>query len=255
MLPKNKVLAIIKSKSGVSLIFVLGIMLMLFAIGGAVISGTNANVNIGSSVTGAATANFASNIRQNQYNRAVLLGDSIHRTIRQSLLDSSSATSLARKLPEELYNKRQLIFDNRTPDFDADEKVEEIVFDFKITTGPAAVTDANYTIKIIFPMSLNNPSIEFNGPMAAMPELGEGFTTRTPRTAAINAKIVVEVEVFLQGTDGRKVTTLAAYDYRGGVFSDASSDRKPDDITFDDSLLVFTEFGVWEMVSYEITES
>jgi len=242
ILLKNRISELLKSKSGVSLIFVLGIMMMLFAIGGAVISSTGANVEIGSSVMGSATANFGSNIRQNQYNTAILLSESIHRTIKQSLLTPGTNfdSSLAKYIP-------QLLFANRDEDFKDG---------FPLQLGGAiapVITPLNPTITLKFPFPSANPSITYQDPIPAMPELG---IERVPATGTLSAKVVIEVVVDLPGIGNRSITTLATYEYTGGVFSDATSYVPPATGAPDlPGVLQFTEFGTWKLVSYEITET
>jgi len=258
MLPKNKVAVILKSKSGVSLIFVLGIMLMLFAMGGAVISGTNARIDIGSSVMGAATANFGSNIRQEQYNKAVVLGESIHRSLKQSLLNDN-ADSLGRKLPRAIFDIYEFYPTDAITGDDARIAAFRSGFPLTLVGDPkvvAALAGATYQITVSFPFPNVNPSLAYHAPIPAMPELD---IIRIPARATLNAKIVVEVEVSLQGgADSRSVSTFATYEYRGGELSDYNGGAN-NNVTDPDFIgaLEFEAggFGTWELVSYEIIES
>ena len=71
----NRLKAAVKNESGVSILFVLGIMMMLLAVGASVMAAAFGNVGIG--------------IRQERHNRAMLLTDSIHRNIMYSLVDDA----------------------------------------------------------------------------------------------------------------------------------------------------------------------
>jgi len=244
MLPINRAVSILKSKSGVSLIFVLGIMMMLFAMGGAVMSRVSTNVDIGSSVMGSATANFGSNIRQNQYNSAVVLSESIHRTIKESLLTNEGSpnydNSLAKKLPEAIYEV-----------YDADGNFGT---GFTFALSGAEVTNAidlDYRISIIFPQPNSNPGVTVQDPIPPMPELG---IPRTPATVTVNAEIIIRVVIDLPGGNGRSITTLATYEYRDGVLSD---ENDPSTATTPELVgtLEFVGYGEWELVSYEMIES
>ena len=270
----------LKSKSGVSLIFVLGIMMMLFAIGGAVLTGASSSIDIGSSVMGAASANFGSNIRQNNYNSAVLLNDSIHKTIRYSLLDSTANDSLSRIIPKLIYDNMDAIEQNQST-----SPVQDLEFVLNLTGIVDGIIDpANYTVKMIFPVSANNPSIAEDGPrgfredMNDYPEDTKG--NRRPYAVTINATIIFEVEVeitspLLTGTGNRFFTTQATYTYSNGVFWDKWNNN-PGDVydpynpdypinptgiknREDDETVIGTmvlkDTGTWVLTRYEITQS
>ena len=255
----------LKSKSGVSLIFVLGIMMMLFAIGGAVISGASSSIDIGSSVMGAASANFGSNIRQRQYNEAVLLSESIHRTIRQSMYKTNEGsdfnTSLAYNLPLAIYESREAIEEMRADAITDIKALEGIVMELTIDfPGIADRINVNYSINLIFPLAVSNPSIITEGPRGAIvdiPTIGNPILVRprVPITVTINAEIVIEVVVPLQGSGDRTLATQATYELRGAVWSDsgniADDEIKPEII----GTLDYIEFGTWKLVSYEMIES
>jgi len=243
----------LKSKSGASLIFVLGIMLMLFAIGGAVISGTTASVDIGSSVMGAASTNFASNVRQSQYNRAVLLSESIHRTIRQSIktpsTNSNFNNSLANHIPDAIFKSMSTMEAQRAAAVTASSVVQDFIMNIDITGLSTTVDASSFNVRIIFPVSVNNPSFAPDGP-----RVDAGI--RDPYTITINTEIVVEVEVFLDALQTRAITTQATYQLSEGVFSDIdSTDINPADPASIGTTIKYDKPGKWELVSYEIIET
>jgi len=235
---KNKIATILKSKSGVSLMFVLGSMTLLLI--------------IGASVVAAATTNYGSNIRQNQYNRAVVLCNSIHRNIMYSLQipptiqtapltppsqNPAFTNSLASQLVlAMLYNH-------------ADPKEE---FELELT-GAAGVAinsrNPNYTITLMFP----SQDVRITDPIDAMPELGPPFDERTPRRATVSAVMIVSVVVEVGSTgvartNERVITTHATYSYNGGELTDEMSPN---------TTMAFTEegYGKWELINYEVFES
>jgi len=248
---------------------------MLFAIGGAVISGTVSRVDVGSSVMGAASANFGSNIRQRQYNEAVLLSESIHKTIKYSLEESNESNSLTNQLLKLIFIDSEIIQQRRDSAAEDGTIVDDIVFDMAIA-GLADSIGSRFTVNLRFPQSVGNPEILSQGPIPAMPELGSSTTDdededgnpitietlthpRIPRTITISAVIVFEVEVFLQGTSGRSITTLATYNFTGGQYSD-----DPDGLysAVDDPNFIGeidpdkpVDSGTWKMISFEIIES
>ena len=249
---KNKIITVLCSKSGASLLFVIGIMLFLLSIGGSVIA--------------AASTNYGSNLRQNQYNAAVVLNDSIQRNIRFSLQTSPGTLpvpaqaftkSLASNLPLAMYAAEA-----------ANNPLTLFEMEIGGVAGLPSGPDKNYTITVKFPF---HPEVNITAPVDAMPELappdtpGSPFNFRTPRAARINTRMVVEVSVFIGVGDNARIhTTQAVYEYRDGVLTD-------DGIWNDEILppgipgtMSFSrdpanpndtaEAGQWLMVSYEIFE-
>jgi len=243
---KNKITAALKCKSGASLLFVLGVMFLLMA--------------IGASVMAAASANIGSNIRQDKYNRAVVLIDSIHKNIKHSLQIPDTNTtefenSLAYIIPYAIYNS-SLTPDPLNPNPLIGEPFTEIQLDIDI----AGVTD----IASLQSVTLGFPFQEVStvGPVGYIPETTPP-TPRVPRTASISARMIVVVTVEIPatgfGAENRTITTHATYTYSGGVFSDendllANSDAHREDSTFIGEM-EFAEPGEWKLISYEIVES
>ena len=247
MLCKNRIQAVLSSRSGASLLFVIGIMLILLAIGG--------------SVMAAASSNYGSNLRQNQYNAAVVLNDSIQRNIRHSLQKNPETLpvpvpeftqSLASNIPLAMYqahiaNNPLTVFDLELRDVDG-----------LVLTGP----DRNYRVTLKFPF---HPEVNITPPAAPMPEMAnppgdpdDPFSFRTPAMARLSARMIVEVSVYFStGTNPRVLTTQAVYDYRNGVLTDDFFLGNPDSMSFSQEVLNPNDTaasGEWTMVSYEIFE-
>ena len=231
-----KVKTLLKSKSGASLMFVLGIMMMLLA--------------VGASVMTAATANVGSNIRQNHYNNAVLLSDSIHRNIMHSLnMDESDAdfdTSLRNKLSTALYEANKPVANDGDTNLPLDG--------FEMSVGVDGVDmSALERIDVRIPFQ----DIRFAGPVGYVPETG---TNRVPFTASINVRIIVTVEVSIHPTgmarvDDRTITTRAVYELSNAFMSDEGDILYTEEDSSITGELEFESFGNWKMVSYEIIES
>ena len=240
MRPKNRILAILRSKSGVSLMFVLGIMLLLLA--------------IGASVMTAASANIGANVRQNQYNRAVLVGNSIHRNIKHSLkIEQGSGDDFENSLAFQIADA---IYKASLPTGSLTEKIE---IELNLAVGAAPI-DANHSVILeIFPHEVD---VRFAGPVGSIGET-DPPTPRVPRTASVHARmtvtVVVEVETGIVVRDeNRTITTQATYELNA-LMSDINvvAIDEQDSTVFDDNdleLVESDEFG-WELINLEIIES
>jgi len=223
---RNKVLSILKDKSGASLMFVLGIMLLLLAIGGSVLV--------------AASTNVGANVRQEKYNAAVILTDSIHRSIKYSLEevpestdypDSNFESSLAYQIARGIYDS----FESPQGSIELNADILEI--DMSNIKG--------------ITLEFSYQDIRFAGPVDAVPET-DPPTPRIPRTATINAqmdvRVVVEVESASLRDAPRYITSIASYELRDCVLSDTN-------VNGDVGEMEFSNFGKWVLMSYEIIES
>jgi len=243
---KSKIAAILKDKSGVSLMFVLGVMMFLLA--------------IGASLLAAASANIGANVRQNEYNRVIVLGDSIHRSIMHSLqADPEDENSLANRLAWIVYE---------TPDIVSQGSIElELDFD---TTGNDSVPEY---MTVTVSLSFLNREVLTTDATGYVPEIpsfvdSDGITVeavpevpRMPETAAISADMLVTVVIEADGRirDGsRFISTQAVYEYRGGLLTDdplgvyATNPNPPPSLPLE---FATDGFGTWSMISYEIIES
>lgn len=227
----------LKNKTGASLVFVLAIAMLLLA--------------IGASVLAAATANRGSYIRQKEHNRVMLLSDSVHRNIQHSLThDPGDKDLLGYQIIKELYN---LIL------ADDDDDIE-----IELTIAIDGDNLDDVTIKLTFPFrdvqireSRDHvPGIPIGGgvvePIPPIP--------RTPKTATFNVvRMVVEVKIKTTGVairdTNRYITTQATYEFRGGVLTDNWPDNATTNPPADADLpMEFTEFGDWELKSYEFVD-
>jgi len=224
----NRTLVILKNKSGASLMFVLGIMLLLLAISASVLT--------------AASANIGSNVRQNKYNTAIVLTESIHGSIKHSLemtpfstdyLDEEFENSLA-------YQIVQLIYSNTN----SEVPIETVKLDVDIP-GVDMSTVESIALEIPF------QDVRFAGPVDAVPETIPP-TARIPKTATINAQMIINVIVEIESASLREaprlITTVATYEFRGGLLSDEDTNSEIGEMKF-------VDFGKWELMSYEIIES
>jgi len=247
MLCKNRIQAVLSSRSGASLLFVMGIMFLLLAIGG--------------SVMAAASSNYGSNIRQNQYNAAVVLNDSIQRNIRHSLQMNSET------LPTPVLDFTQSLASNIPIAMYYAHIAENPLTVFELQLGGVAGlvptgTDRNYSVTIKFPF---HPEVNISDSADAMPELANSlgdpddpFNHRTPATARLSARMIVEVSVFFgAGVNQRVHTTQATYEYRNGVLTDDFFWGNPALMSFSQEVENPNDTaasGEWTMVSYEIFE-
>jgi len=239
---KNRIIEICSSKSGASLMCVMGIMLLLLAVGG--------------SLMAAASANYGSNVRQNQYNAAVVLNDSIQRNIRHSLqipaTDSGFNNSLASNLAKAIY--------------EADNVGESLTM-FELNLGntvPGLHTveaDRNARVTLLF----SAQNVHITPARDAMPDLfpyPDPRGLRAPRTAILSARMIVEVIVDAgTANDARVITTRAIYEYSGvlsdnGTWNEALTPAGTMSFTKinPDNPNDTAEPGQWKMVSYEISD-
>ncbi|MDR2571147.1 MAG: hypothetical protein LBD23_12795 [Oscillospiraceae bacterium] len=264
---KNKITAALNNKSGVSLIFVLGIMMLLMA--------------IATSVLTAASANIGANVRQSNYNRAVVLSDSVHRNIRHSLIDSEPGDedSLAYGLVMEIYDKWVKDWIVNVPagepprdpprGNEADVPPERLVLaDIELDTVIDVDLDEIPVDDVEVTLEFESLQISGFGPVGAIFEddeidddgveiPGERIFPRIPRTVNIrNVRMIVTVKVKIVGMsiEDREIRTQATYRYSDGVFSDEESDDfdedyQGDDYDLDDMELI--EYGNWRLVHYE----
>jgi len=230
---KSKITAILKDTSGVSLMLVLGIMMLLMA--------------VGASVMAAASSNIGANIRQNQYNRAVVLADSVHRNIRYSLLTintdgSFPDNSLALELMMAIFNEGDSLTGNDPlPEYEIDINV----------TGDAAGGGGLVNLSALRSVTLTFPFINVinSDPAIGIPELDiEPVPGRVSASARMVVTVVIGLETVGILDDIRLITTRAIYEYSGGIKTETTP-------PYGDGAMVITDYGRWELVGYEIVDS
>jgi len=222
---KTKIVSILKSRSGASLLFVLGVMLMLLAVGASVLAAAFGNVGI--------------NIRQERHNRAILLSESIHRNIRYSLeaYDSDFEESLSGRLAHQILL--------------SDGELDDIELDIEIL-GFSGGLDAVQSVVLSFPFAEARIFEAVEGDLDLdIPDV--------PRTAQLSARmvvtVVIEVDSYLN--ERRIITSEAVYEYSGGVMigypelDDISGDIINYDMFFND----YNDHGEWEILSFRTIES
>lgn len=239
--------SIFKTKTGLSLLMVIGVMSLLFAISASVIV--------------AAFAGLGYNARQNETNRIKVLSESIHRNIKFALEnDPGNANSLNYQLIMSLFNTFE---EDETPDdvllgmfFDADTAAYNPPLNLQINNITLSWT--NYDVKIIDPVP-HVPPINFTEP---------GFVNipavdRIPKTADISATLTVSVEieaVNFMGAANRVITTISTYEYNDGQLRDQYYGF---DNYIDSPGEVYTmsfgttnqEYGKWSLLSYDTIDS
>jgi len=232
----------LKNKSGASLLFVLGVMLLL--------------MSMGASAMIAASSNVGSNLRQKQYNIAILLNDSIHRNIMHSLQPTNAAAfenSLASSLIMEIYKEYERV-NNTIPGLPIPKDIN-----LEMT-----ISDETINAKHDIVLSFIFKDVRIAGPSDYIPELE---IDRIPKTASIRAQMTVTVSVEVvsgmrfRTEDTRIITTQATYELSGAVLTDDPEedflDTMPDDPSIADLTMEFDKngHGSWSLISYEIIES
>jgi hypothetical protein len=239
----NKILSALRRTSGASMIFVLGVMMFLMAIGVSTLS--------------AAFANAGYVMRQSDFARVRLLHESIHENIMFSLQFNPEDESL---LGYQIV--MAILASNDEDDLDAynvsglsDIELDVTIDGTAIANFGGNITVQSVTLKFpdqfvnIYPAIPEIPQFPPNPPGVTLPddEIITKHVPREPKTATVNASMVVEV-VISSGAGNREITSIAVYEYTGGRFIEESEATHK---------MIFDEddpdgFGVWEMVRHEI---
>ncbi|MCL2254921.1 MAG: hypothetical protein FWC09_10805, partial [Lachnospiraceae bacterium] len=214
-----------KDNRGISLLYILGIMMFLLA--------------IGTSVLAASGANMGFLARQRVHNQAVLLDDSVHRNIMYSLqFDTADPSLLAEQLfwlmyfeededarPEDfvqgainLNNMQPTInFSNGTNITAEEANVRLTRITLSITELNVIITDSRPAIweiialedgEIYIPQVGDEDFIDVDGE----PAIRRLERAREPRTADVDALLEVTVEI---SANGRMIASRAFYSYEG----------------------------------------
>ena len=256
----KKLSGIFKSRSGVSLLMVIGTMALLFA--------------ISASIFAAAYANIGYNARQNEANRIRLISESVHRNIKFALENEpDSVMSLSNQLIMRLFNAA----DSDTPvpvsdihlriNIDGDLYLPE---DEYINFNGITLSWSHEDVKIIDSISyvpgINDPD-DPDPALAGTYDPASPFVTvpavhRKPKTAEINATLTVTVEVEAErlfahlGRRNRVITTIVTYEYTGGFLSEEKSvNPEYNPILNLDYEMLFENYGTWSLISYDTIDS
>jgi len=243
----KKIKRALKCKSGASIIFILGIMMFLMA--------------IGVSTMAAGAANSGALMRQNEYNKILMLGKSVHDNIMFSLqADPGNEDLLGYQLVDAMFS----VYDAHDPDIDPNDSAYlppqlPAIEDMRIIVNGEVLyfpnlpsTDKIHISDVVFrfPVQdiIDSPAIEFEEIFD-----GVGYVTpdRIPRRVTLNARMVVEIEITARDlraiANDRHIVSRAIYEYRNGRLSDVD---EPGVMEFVDP----DGFGIWELVSYEIID-
>jgi len=221
----SRLKAAIKNESGVSILFVLGIMMMILAVGASVMAAAFGNAGIG--------------VRQERHNRAMLLTDSIHRNIKHSLQMGDHydfMSYLSGQIAWYIFENEGYLHyyydDDGTPldiPIPRDILLEVTIDDDDIDIG------GDVTVTLNFAYNIGSP-IDFIAP-------GDSFTTRVVQmSATMRVEVVVEV-----GGGERSITSRAYYEFFGSLLV-TDEDDYIDDINYDD----WYDWDGWEAISFQI---
>ncbi len=221
----SKLRSVFKDKSGISMIFVLCVMMLLLMIGtSALVAGSTA-----------AGAGFS----QRTFNQLNIFSDSVHRTFLSSLkanTDADGNNSLGKQLMLAIYRS--------TKDSTIDLPNQLTTQITGVATGGGlrvesplllSITNHSSIVPHVLPVhdDLNGNGIVDSGEMID----GE------PERVFINASMVVQVSVTMSG---RRLTSVATYEITGGEVQlgyDASGTPTGNP--------VITDAGEWRLVAYE----
>lgn len=226
---KRAISAILKSKSGASLVFVLGIAMILLAIGASVLT--------------SATASRGSYIRQEEHNRAMLLSDSVHRNILHSLQDPNAPGLLARQIAE-------IVRDHYYENGD-----DGLVIELSINVTDDVIIKLSFPVIMVYDVEDARP---FEPEILVNEEEGilepQDSIPREPSFARIRATMDVTVEV----ESNRAIKTQATYEFRGGELLDNwpynDTANPTTQVELESLKMIFTSYGKWELISYEFVD-
>ena len=241
------------------MVFIIGIMMFLMA--------------IGVSTMAAAAANSMFIMKQGSFNRVGLLADSIHESILFSLQAEPPAGPLdvADYKSTLAYQLAWAIYKANDADYNG---IPNPVNPGKFI-GLANITDFNIRIDGININSIDNHMntiITFEFPnqlvnIKPFKPMEEGESTvdgeeifpkrdREPKTATINASMIVRV-VVTAGVEERSITSIAYYEFTGGILTDDPYNSYGNDQSLVLKPMEFApgEYGEWRLVRREIIDT
>jgi hypothetical protein len=230
---------------------------------------------IGISTMAAAFANAGYIMRQSDYSRVRLLHESIHDNIMHSLLlDPEDETLLGYQIAMAIFRANDPTDTDYVHPPDDDEpapglgdipltiRIDDIPignFGARITVDSIILSFPNQFVSIIEAIPYEPQFPPNNPPSIQLPddEIITQRRWREPRTATVNASMVVEVVI----TSGdRTITSIAVYEYTGGRLADypISTDYEPSTTKMEFLHAVGYPYntpcgyGTWSMIRYEI---
>jgi len=220
-------------------------------------------MSIGVSTLAAAFANSGYIIRQSDFARVRLLSDSIHENIMHSLQhDPEDEELLGYQIAMAIFNAN----DGDGAGLPTTTKEDEgLILVHSIDNLPITPLGSRIileSIKLSFPEQIIS---HIHGPEPYEPQYppppatGDEIITpereRVPRTAKLNASMIVEVII---RSGDRRITSIAFYRYTDGELSDDPDEMysrvKEEDIPPLDMVFVPGEFGRWEMIRHEVID-
>jgi len=236
------------------LIFIVGLALFLLA--------------IGTSTLAAAFANTGYLARQNEFNKIMILDKAIHENMMYSLqADPEDENLLGYQIAWAIYKANDPFYNS---DYEEGENNLKPVDDFWVLIDDIEINEFIGTgvvflesISISFPEQI----VEISNPSPAIFE--DGSTTevlvpffRTPKTATMNARMIVEIVIVIESdASERTITSRAIYQFTGGRLSDdKDGDHSNVGVDVDGNAIEFEMeflpdgYGEWRLVSYETVD-
>jgi len=242
----NRIVSIFRERTGASLLFVLGIMMFLMA--------------IGVSTMTAASANASYVFRQRDYSRAQMLDKSVHESILHSLqFDAASQTSLSFQLADAVYKANDPA---STTTYSASGLAD---INLRVNVGGIDIYNTANLVHVVgVTLSFSDETVNITPPLPAIYELDEEgikvdppilLFSREPKTATFSARMTVEVEI---NARGRTIISKAYYEYSGGKLTDDPTGIYGNIDSNATYTMVFIHpdgYGSWRMINHEIIGS
>ncbi|MCL1819029.1 MAG: hypothetical protein FWG36_00060 [Oscillospiraceae bacterium] len=191
----NRLFKVLKNQKGVSFVFVLGIMLVLMA--------------ISVSVLVAASTNSGFFANQREHNQIRILEDSVHKNIMYGL----QIGDLGDQIATEIYNAHDINRESELARYGIELEVDLSAAD-DIRIGRISVEPVKLYFERMAVMIYDaQPAVfdEFNNVL---------LFEEVPKSATVDATVVVSVEIFVRGNFGtrdKSVYSRATYEYIGGT--------------------------------------
>ena len=258
---KKKFLMVLKEKTGASMIFVLGIMLFLMA--------------IGVSTMAAAGANAGFILRQSEYSRIRIVDESIHENIMFSLQyvpddDDDRSDFLGYQIAMAIYDAYDAYHDyykNPAPLPPApDDGLAPIILTVSVdgnSIDPPGGLITVERIELSFPFRFSesdslitiNPAVPAVTIYDPVTDADIEDSPRQPKTVTMSAIMEVRVDIAVRGLGGnvqpRTVTSIAVYEYTGAKLTEIGITG---DMEFEVVGFGADAFGTWELIRYEVID-
>lgn len=228
---------VLKNKSGASLIIVLGIMLLLMAVG------------VSALVAASADTGFV--LKQKEYNRVMIFDSSIHQNILYSL-QGGEDEFLSTQLVRAIYKAND----------SGEGKLGDIEMDVSVGGTDLTGDDIGKIRLEGITLSFPDQEVSIRQPIPAIysttyDDEGEPagkvcVAYREPKVASVNASMIITV--IIKAND-RFITSRAFYSYTNGELSDDPDGEHQEVATTEVFDMIFTDYGKWELIKYEKADS